>query len=136
MLRIHQKSLTGHGVFLEILNPSQIQNRLTFLEKSGNCKILHSSIENQNLGIMTTISNSIVALIKTHETLIHGRAQRTELKNGDLSINIINIYGPAQVEDRSSFFKQLTEKISRLKNKIIIGDWNAIWNENETSGKF
>ena len=81
----------------------QINKRKLFIEKHGNCQLFISQLENSHLGVIITVSNKILDNIKKYDEIIKGRAQRLEIKNGNQSFNLINIYGPAKTSDRNLF---------------------------------
>ena len=95
------------------------------LEKQYKCQIFRCKRIN-GAHLVTFVKDELKDNIK-FRSLIDGRATLLQIHNKEYDYNIINTYGPgSNTQEYTQFATKYFDKIKKLDNAILIGDWNLL----------
>ena len=105
-------------------NDKNVETKLK-LEKQYKCQIFKRKGIN-GAHLVTFVKDELKDNVK-FRSLIDGRATLLQIHNKEYDYNIINTYGPpSNTQEYTQFATKYFEKIKKLDNAILIGDWNLL----------
>ena len=118
----------------QIIDKNQVI--ITKLNKDTNRKVRVSTDKINNRSIMILVKPFLEKHITNKGTIIEGRMMFIELKINNKNCNIINLYAPANQQDRLPFFQDMFRQTEQRNNLILAGDFNTITDKMDTDGQY
>ena len=112
-------------------------NLVEYLEKNNNYKFYISQGDTNTKGVVIIVNKNIEN-VNCHiiPQFLNGRLNHISIKLDKCVLHVLNIYGPAQQDERVNFYNHLNEYCRSINNNtdkyMVLGDFNCIISDLDT----
>lgn len=112
-------------------------NLVDYLERNNNYKFYISQGDVHTKGV-AIIANKNIENVTCHiiPQILNGRLNHISLKLDKCVLHVLNVYGPAQNDEKVNFYNHLNEYCRRINNNVdmymLLGDFNCISSDLDT----
>jgi exonuclease III len=112
-------------------------NLVEYLEKNNNYKLYISQGDTNTKGVVIIVNKNIEN-VNCHiiPQFLNGRLNHISIKLDKCVLHVLNIYGPAQQDERVNFYNHLNEYCRSINNNtdkyMVLGDFNCIISDLDT----